>query len=403
MANVLPNTQITPDDDFIEVMECDYKGEHYSVRDNGTIMRHAKKRKRPNDNIWTFGVKNPSPGYMHFCGEAVHRIVASAFHGEAPSNQHVVDHIDTNHCNNRPVNLRWLTKLENILSNEITCAKVVHICGSIEAFLANPQLLFGHESKDPNFAWMKTVTREEASNALANLKNLQNRDTSGSDSKKGMGAWVYDTNPEQWNPNFSNRDKQNIPTIEQEKPYIPQRAADMELTNGKVVMSNVWNTNVSFEDFYKLPTRENLEAEQKKEEIEEESTIEFFETNHKLAVQQGWNPRSKPIFPCCPTKITSQPLQDYFNNLEEEKIFVETTYGPSTVYKFTIYEDKLLVLTKVQQGIKPFAFATISWNGEVFIHKSEGTFFTEIGALASYTIAQGQEWDGEDCIDFYCD
>ena len=27
---------------FTEVRECDYKGEHYSVRDNGAIMRHPK-------------------------------------------------------------------------------------------------------------------------------------------------------------------------------------------------------------------------------------------------------------------------------------------------------------------------------------------------------------------------
>ena len=34
---------VTPDEDFVEVMECDYKGEHYSVRDNGAIMRHARE------------------------------------------------------------------------------------------------------------------------------------------------------------------------------------------------------------------------------------------------------------------------------------------------------------------------------------------------------------------------
>ena len=37
---------------FTEVKECDYKGEHYSVRDNGAIMRHPKTtRVRPKDNI----------------------------------------------------------------------------------------------------------------------------------------------------------------------------------------------------------------------------------------------------------------------------------------------------------------------------------------------------------------
>lgn len=39
-------------DIYSEVRECDYKGEHYSVRDNGAIMRHPKKQIRPNDNQW---------------------------------------------------------------------------------------------------------------------------------------------------------------------------------------------------------------------------------------------------------------------------------------------------------------------------------------------------------------
>lgn len=80
---------------FDEELECDYKGEHYSVRDNGAIMRHAKGRKRPLDEVWTFGEKDVANGYMVFRNERVHRIVATAFIGSAPSPQHVVDHIDT--------------------------------------------------------------------------------------------------------------------------------------------------------------------------------------------------------------------------------------------------------------------------------------------------------------------
>lgn len=76
-------------------------------------------------------------------------------------------------------------------------------------------------------------------------------------------------------------------------------------------------------------------------------------------------------------------------------------YGPSHVYKFTIYEDILLVVTKIPNGVKSFALTKVYWNGEVFIHKSEGTFFEENGVMAAYTIAQGQEWDGPESIDDY--
>ena len=107
--------------DFKVQKECTYKGELYSVRDNGSIMRHQKegKKRRPQDGKWTFGTST-SKGYAMICGEGVHRIVATAFHGEAPSDQHIVDHYDTNRQNNRPENLRWLTKLENILNNPYT-------------------------------------------------------------------------------------------------------------------------------------------------------------------------------------------------------------------------------------------------------------------------------------------
>ncbi len=47
-------------DDFKEVRECDYKNEHYSVRDNGAILRHSRenKQKRKDDEAWTFGKPN---------------------------------------------------------------------------------------------------------------------------------------------------------------------------------------------------------------------------------------------------------------------------------------------------------------------------------------------------------
>lgn len=51
---------ITVDEYFMQEKECIYKGETYSVRDNGAVMRHARdgKVKRKMDEIWTFGVKN---------------------------------------------------------------------------------------------------------------------------------------------------------------------------------------------------------------------------------------------------------------------------------------------------------------------------------------------------------
>ena len=42
-------------DDYKEVKDCIYKGETYSVRDNGAVLRHSRiaKRVRKEDDIWT--------------------------------------------------------------------------------------------------------------------------------------------------------------------------------------------------------------------------------------------------------------------------------------------------------------------------------------------------------------
>lgn len=132
-------------DEFEREVECEYKGEKYSVRDNGSIKRHPKegKKPRPTDEQWTFGDYDPKDGYAKFCGQSVHRIVAFAFLGEPPTTQHVVDHIDTNKRNNRPENLRWVTKLENILLNPISRKKLEFICGcSIEELLKDWSILY---------------------------------------------------------------------------------------------------------------------------------------------------------------------------------------------------------------------------------------------------------------------
>ena len=76
---------------------------------------------------------------MGISAHKVHRIIATAFHGEPPTKGHVVDHIDTNRRNNRPQNLRWVTRLENILLNPISAKRVEYLYGSIEEFLADPR------------------------------------------------------------------------------------------------------------------------------------------------------------------------------------------------------------------------------------------------------------------------
>lgn len=183
---------------YTKEIPCTYRGRRYYVRDNGAVYRLSKdgKSKSKYDEIWTFGTFDESSGYMLIGNERIHRIVCTAFHGEPEGDRNIVDHFDTNRRNNRAENLHWVSKLENMLNNPITQAKIEVICGSIEAFVENPYLLFGHEKENPNFKWMKTVSPEEAKASYnrwiewANLPIEERKNKGG-----GPGNWLYDTSP----------------------------------------------------------------------------------------------------------------------------------------------------------------------------------------------------------------
>lgn len=169
---------------------CNYREEDYLVRDNGAVMRLSRlgKRSRPLDNQWTFGKIDKYKGYTKIANATVHRIVATAFHGPQPSEKHVVDHIDTNRQNNRPENLRWITRFENILLNPITLSRIIYKYGSIDAFLKDPsQPLNGN--LDQSFDWMRAVTQEESEKAKRNMLQWY---TEGKVAKGGeLGEWVF--------------------------------------------------------------------------------------------------------------------------------------------------------------------------------------------------------------------
>jgi hypothetical protein len=177
-------------DHFLTEIEITYREETYVVRDNGAVLRKTRPdmRKRLLDELWTFGLPNRSTGYMHFGAEVVHRIVATAYHGGQPSEKHVVDHVDTNRRNNRPENLRWVTRLENILLNSVTRQRIELAYGSIEAFLENPQAPVRSKVME-HFQWMRTVTKEEAQEAG---KRLRTWAASGKYPTGGnLGEWIY--------------------------------------------------------------------------------------------------------------------------------------------------------------------------------------------------------------------
>ncbi len=171
----------------------EYKNEKYMVREDGQVLRLPKNelKPRPLDNKWTYGREDKKTKYLNIAGERVHRIVCTAFNGYPPTDQHIVDHIDTNRQNNRRENLRWVTKLENALNNPITRKKIILLCGSVENFLENPSML-NQFSSDPNFSWMRRVTPEEAK--ISKERLLEWAESDSVPSGGSLGDWIYDNN-----------------------------------------------------------------------------------------------------------------------------------------------------------------------------------------------------------------
>ena len=255
---------------FDREMQCEYKDRQYLARDNGAICRLPKEGCRPSkmDNVWSFGTKNTDNGYMFFTGNIrVHQVVCTAFHGPEPQHHMVVDHIDTNRCNNRPENLRWLTRLENALNNDATRKKIIYICGSIEAFIENPAIL-RTKALPPDISWMKTVTKEEAAACKKHIEEWAKRDSKPQGTGKGLGNWVF---------------------------------SDEEMAEVRK-----WNGGQLLPD-YKPWAQQKTEIEEMNRRIYEEQ-YGLKESLTPGALQLNWKVPSE--FPLCPEQHSPTPLRD---------------------------------------------------------------------------------------------
>lgn len=160
-------------DDFVQEKSCAYKGETYSVRDNGAVMRHEKEggRKRNIDGNWTFGNLDDK-GFLRIGGEKINRIVATAFFGVPPNEQYVVFHKNYNSQDNRAKNLCWVTKFEfKILQPNIQSQLRMLTGKKIEAILSDIVILQTIDA--PNLNWMKSVTQTEADKCLQKYIDLK--------------------------------------------------------------------------------------------------------------------------------------------------------------------------------------------------------------------------------------
>ena len=160
-----------PHKDYTREVECDYKKHHYSVRDNGSIMRHQEGFFPLEGAEWTFGAPNAN-GKLAHKGVLIDRIVATAFLGSVDNDFFVVDHIDGDIENNSADNLRWLSPIEAILDNPETVRVILDKFGDIDTFLIDPTALAKAGDKYSRFLYVKKKEVEEAVEHLVSMSTL---------------------------------------------------------------------------------------------------------------------------------------------------------------------------------------------------------------------------------------
>ena len=334
--------------DYREEKSCVYEDEEYLVRDNGAVLRKTRPNKkiRKLDNEWTFGRLNPKTGYLEIASKRVHRIVAFAFHGRPPTNEHIVDHIDTNRQNNRPSNLRWITRLENVVLNEVTRKRIEYRTGvNIYEFLESPSA-YRDAFYDTDFSWMRRVTEEEAKACLENIKNWSKSIHKDNQANAKIGEWIYQ-----------------------------YRSVDPMVNPADHTMHKHFTA---------------------------ERTSNLIDSLTPLAKQKDW--KTPTTFVCCPTEIDGDPILCYLKKLSANAIFAENQYGKSIIVKYAIIDkNAIVIITTISSSVKPLGLVKVTFEEGYYLHTNLGSFFTEEGAEKEFVLAQGLEWTGGDTFDDYCD
>ncbi len=356
---------------FNRVLSCLYDGEKYTVRDNGAVMRHVRDgmRKRPLDNKWTFG-RETQNGYLIIAKHRIHRIVCTAFQGGAPSDDHIVDHIDNNRKNNRPDNLIWRTRAENILLNPYSRKRVEYITGvTAEEFLKNPNK-YKDKFDNTNYSFMQTVTNEQAQEILEKQEYLLKLPDSerallvDKHIKKGVSN---DADKSHNKKKEKEKEKEKHSDLEREKralEYFKESCIyrgfteNEEINPSPLILDKLYNSRtegvmqIGFRCLEKFPLCVN---------IEKNNPLDYYFKKlkeKKLAISLASNPFSD-------TELDNSSGGDV--NYKNDVITILAAHSRNQFYKRKLYRKNWLGLNDIY--FHPFSVILITYNRGNFIHR----------------------------------
>lgn len=224
-------------------------------------------------------------------------------------------------------------------------------------------MLYGHESVNPNFTWMRAVTKEEAQRSLKRwsewaAKPMEERMPKG----EGVGEWLY-------------QEEKPVLVIDSKPQYVGPYNSWAE---HKAAIEN--ESKRLYEEQYGLKDSLTLGAKQ----LQWKTPTEFL---------------------LCPQDGQEQTLQAYLSNLTKGKLFTRNQFGDGGYVieaDYNAVEDALYVLTDGSNPVKPYALCRITFQDGCFIHENRGSFFHDDGGQKYFTIAMGREWTGGDVFDDLC-
>lgn len=383
---------VDPNHDYKEEKTCVYKGEKYSVRDNGAVLRHSRKngRKRQYDNNWFFGNLNKNTGYREIASKSIHRIVAVAFHGKPPTKErNIVDHIDINKQNNRPENLRWVTRLENIILNPVTVRKIEIVCNcNVEEFLANPKKYRDLLLNAPtNIQWMRAVSSLEGQACLENLTSWAKTDKPLSGGT--IGEWIFNrriaNNNQEIEDVFkdieqktginrkqlcnNNRKRNNY--FEARKYAAKQLHSKLSLTDYEI--SNLLGiAAITVNQYLELTadwySKDYTEVNDKQYKINSEKS-DIIPSN---IIQKNWGTQSE--YPCCPQHAANNSLAKYAERLRENDVFFRNSFYSTIILKSAIIDKgkAILVLYRIEKNkdkSERWGIMRITYECEKYVHE----------------------------------
>lgn len=229
-----------------------------------------------------------------------------------------------------------------------------------------------------NFAWMRTVTLEEAQNC-----------------KKRMSLWASSDK----NPRGGSWDERVYEPIKEKKisrEPILEMALEKAQDSNERDRNDKKNSESSWDEWVYEPSI-NIEWE-----MLERRKPGLVMALTKLCAQHMW--RVPSYFSCCPEEIGEDPLETYFQNLKVGAVFAyNDVYPKSTVVEFVKTKNNLSILVMCEkEDLKPWSIAEITFENGYYVHSSLGSYFEKDGADKVFCIEQGLEWAGGDTFDDFC-